>query len=320
MNKTYLLPLLALSLILGSCEPDEELSEHDCEEWTTVCSDTSIVLDPLKSGRKVLIIGIDGFRADAMQDTITPFLFSLAQNQNTYYTDQNHVQELTFSGPNWSSLCNGVDFCKHMVTTNGFGDSRLDEFPHFFKYVEQANANINTVSIANWTPVNTYLAAPHADYAPTESINDHDVFLITNNLLLSGSPLNPDVLFLHFDELDGTGHTYGYHPDVPEYRATLNTLDAYIDSIYSIIETKRSNGEDWMVCVVSDHGGEGTSHGGLYEDEDVRHTIMFMNSPSESYKHWHTSSQTDLAPTVLDYMGIESAEFNCKADGISVLE
>lgn len=318
--KTQLFILVSISILLSACTKDEEISEYDCDEWTTVCPDTSIVVDPLKITRKVLVIGIDGFRADAMQDTITPFLFSLAHDQNTYYTDQNHVQSLTFSGPNWSSLCNGVDFCKHMVTTNDFDDNRLDEFPHFFKYVELANSSINTVSIVNWTPVNTHLAAPHADYAPTDGINDHDVFLTTKNLLLDGSPIIPDVLFLQFDELDGAGHSYGYHPNVPEYRATLNTLDSYIDSIYSMVESKRNNGENWMVCVISDHGGEGTSHGGLYEDEDVRHTIMYMNTPSESFKHWYTSSQTDLAPTVLDYMGIESAEFNCKKDGISLID
>jgi predicted AlkP superfamily pyrophosphatase or phosphodiesterase len=320
MNKTHLLPLLAISVLLGSCEPDEELSEYDCEEWTTACADSSIVVDPLKSNRKVLIIGIDGFRADAMQDTITPFLFSLAQSPNTYYTNQNHVQSLTFSGPNWSSLCTGVDFCKHMVTTNGFGDNHLVEYPHFFQYIEQANSSKNTVSVVNWTPINTHLSSPFADYSPTESITDHDVFLITNNLLLQGVPLNPDILFLQFDELDGAGHSYGFHPNVPEYRATLNTLDAYIDSIYSIIEAKRSNGEEWLFCVISDHGGDGKGHSGKYDNEHVKHTIMFMNAPLESFKHWHTSSQTDLAPTVLDYLGIESAEFNCKTDGISVLQ
>ena len=313
---------LALSLLtvcLYGCSEDDEISNYNCEEWTTVCSDTSMVLDPTKSNRKVLIIGIDGFRADAIQESITPFLFGLAQNPNTYFTDQNHVQELTFSGPNWGSLCTGVNFCKHNITTNDFEDHRLDEFPHFFKYIEQAYENKNTVSIVNWTPVNTYLAASVADYAPTESINDHDVFLIAKNALVQGVPMNPDVLFLHFDELDGAGHSYGYHPDVAEYASTLGTLDTYVDSLYSLIETKRNNGEDWLVCIISDHGGEGTSHGGTPEDEDVRHTIMFMNTPSENFKEWHTSSQVDLAPTVLDFMGIESAEFNCKTDGVSVI-
>lgn len=314
------LSLLVLVGLLASCQPDEEITDYDCDEWTTVCDDYTITTDPAKANRKVLIIGIDGFRADAMQESITPFMFSLAQNPNTYYTDQNHVQELTFSGPNWSSLCNGVDFCKHQVTTNGFGGNDLSTFPHFFKYVEEANSDKNTVSIVNWTPINEDLASPYADHAPTESINDHDVFLMASNALTLDFPLRPDVLFLQFDELDGAGHSYGYHPDVPEYASTLNTIDTYIDSLYSIIENKRANGEDWLVCVVSDHGGEGFGHGDQPEDEDVRHTIMFMQTPTETFKHWYTSSQTDLAPTVLEYLGIASAEFDCKTDGVSIIQ
>jgi len=168
-HKFYQVLFLLAFLGFSSCTMDEEIPDYDCEEWTTICSDMSIIVDPLKINRKVLVIGIDGFRADAMQESISPFLFGLANHENTYYTDQNHVQSLTFSGPNWSSLCTGVDFCKHMVTTNDFENNQLNEFPHFFKYVEEAQSEINTVSLVNWTPVNTFLASTYADYAPTES-------------------------------------------------------------------------------------------------------------------------------------------------------
>ena len=308
-----------LGLGFSSCQPDDEIVDYDCDEWNTVCSDTTVITDQAKANRKVLIIGIDGFRADAMQASISPFMFALAQNNDTYFTDQNHVQELTFSGPNWSSLCTGVDFCKHTVTSNDFDDNSIDVFPHFFKCLEQSRPQKNTVSIVNWTPINEHLAPPFADYAPTENVNDHDVFLIAANLLNQGSPLAPDVLFLQFDELDATGHDYGFNPNIPEYANYITTLDGYIDSLVSIVEAKRLNGEEWLICIISDHGGDGKSHGGKYDNENVRHTIMYMNSPNENFKQWYTSSQTDLAPTVLDYLGIESAEFNCKTDGISVI-
>ena len=313
------LSLFTMVVLVVSCQPDKEIADYDCDEWTTVCDDITIQTDPSKANRKVLIIGIDGFRADAMQESISPFMFSFAQNPNTYFTDQNHVQELTFSGPNWSSLCNGVDFCKHMVTTNGFDNNDLESFPHFFKYIKSANSNKNTVSIVNWTPINEYIAAPFADYAPTESINDHDVFLMAIQALTLNYPISPDVIFLQFDELDGTGHEYGFNPNVPEYATYVNTLDGYIESLISVVENKRLNGEDWLICIVSDHGGDGKSHGGKYDNEHVRHTIMYMNSTTGTFKNWYTSSQTDLAPTVLDFLGISSTEFDCKADGMSVL-
>jgi hypothetical protein len=311
--------LLAIILMLSSCVVDDSSFDTNCEEWTISCTDTSLVLDAAKANRKVLIIGIDGFRADAMQESITPLLFGLATNQNTYYTDQNHVERLTFSGPNWSTLCNGVQFCKHEVKSNDFEDNRLDMFPHFFRYVEQAYPEKNTLSIVNWTPINEHLAGTHADYAPIDGIDDHDVFLIAQNALELGVPSSPDVLFLQFDELDGAGHSYGFHPNVPEYASKLTELDAYIETLLTLVDAKRQSGEDWLVCVISDHGGEGTGHGDQPDDDNVNRTIMFMNSTSESFNQWYTSSQRDLVPTVMDFMGIESAEFNCKTDGISVL-
>jgi predicted AlkP superfamily pyrophosphatase or phosphodiesterase len=317
-NKSIFLAIFSTCILISACSKED--IDYNCNEWTTVCADTAITIDQTKSNRKVLIIGIDGFRADAMQQSLSPFMYAFAQNEYTYFTDKNHVQELTFSGPNWGSLCTGVDFCKHMVTTNDFDGNRLDEFPHFFKYIEQANQQKNTVSIVNWTPINEDLASPFADYVPTESITDNDVFVIAKELLNQGNPLTPDLLFLQFDELDITGHDYGFNPDVPEYANYLTTLDGYVDSLVSIIEEKRLNGEEWLICIISDHGGDGKSHGGKYDNENVRHTIMYLNSPNETFKQWYTSSQTDLAPTVLDYLGVESAEFNCKTDGISVIE
>ena len=317
--KSPLFAFLLLAVAFSSCTRDEEITDYDCVEWTTECPDTALILDSSKASRKVLIVGIDGFRADAMQPAITPFMYTLATNENSYYTDQNLVEALTFSGPNWSSLCNGVTFCKHEVTSNGFGGNNLDEFPHFFKYVEQAYPQKNTVSIVNWTPINEYLAGQFADHAPTDDIDDHDVFLMAKNALEMSYPVSPDVLFLQFDELDATGHSYGFHPDVPEYASKLNELDDYIESIYEMIQSKRQNGDDWLVCIISDHGGEGKGHGDKPDDDDVNRTIMFMNSTSETFKQWHTSSQVDLVPTVLDFMGIESAEFNCKTDGVCVI-
>ncbi len=311
--------LIILATSFCSCTLDEEIQDHDCDEWSTNCSDNSIMIDPSKASRKVLVIGIDGFRADAMQESITPFMYSLAIDQNTYYTDQNHVERLTFSGPNWSSLCTGVGFCKHQVTSNGFGDNDLGQFEHFFSYIEKANPQKNTVSIVNWTPINEYIAGPHADHAPIEEFSDNDVLLVATDLLQQGYPFSPDVLFIQFDELDGTGHEFGFHPNIPEYAAYLTTLDGYIENLVALVETKRQNGEDWLICVVSDHGGEGKGHGDKPDDDDVNRTIMFLNSTSETFNQWYTSSQRDLAPTVLDFIGIESAEFNCKTDGVSVI-
>ena len=312
--------LLGLFFIffLTSCK--KEKVDITCSEATMECLDTAISIDSTKQGRKVLIIGIDGFRSEAMQQGITPFLFQLSQRGATFYTDSHIVEDLTFSGPNWGSLCTGVHWCKHNVSTNGFEDNDLATYPHFFHYIEQANSSLNTASIVNWLPVNNFIAKNIADYAPEDSRNDLAVYQAAEDALLNQNPLDPDVLFLHFDELDGAGHRFGFGSPIQEYNEVLITLDTYVADLFSIIENKRTNGEEWMVLVVSDHGGDGKGHSGGQHNDFINKTIFFANSPGENFLENYVSSQADLAPTVLTYLGITSAAFNCKTDGISLIE
>ena len=133
-------------LVFISCNKEEEFI---CQDWNDVCDNLSIQIDTSRSSRKVLIVGIDAFRPDAMQAGITPFLNELSARSTTYYTDHQRVEQLTWSGPNWSSLLTGVH-CKHQVTKNDFNGNRLNEFPHFFKYMEEADSSITTASIVHW--------------------------------------------------------------------------------------------------------------------------------------------------------------------------
>jgi len=279
-----------------------------------------IVVDSTKINRKVLVIGIDGFRSDVMQDTITPFLHSLTKHNNLYYTLDHITEGITYSGPNWSSMLTGVHLDKHNVTGNGFENDNYDEYPPFFYYIEQANENINTASIVNWTPINTYILSNYADYAPLESINDLDVFEAAKNTLLDDGP-NHDIIFLQFDELDGAGHEHGFSPFIDGYINTAATLDGYCQSLFNIINDKRLNGEDWLYVIISDHGGEGTGHGDA-DHPNINRTIFFVQHPELIFKAncCYTSSQVDLATTVLDFLGISSSQFEYNQDGNSIIE
>jgi len=301
-------------LIIGftSCWDDEFI----CQDWIGICKDSSISIDASKKNRKVLIIGIDGFRSDAVQAGISPFLNNLSESSDTYFTEKHQVERLTFSGPNWSSLLTGVH-CKHQVTSNDFYNNRLEEFPHFFKYIEEADSSINTASIVHWSPINEYIASSHADHAVGGT--DLEIFNQAQEMLLNQDPINPDILFLQFVDLDVAGHKFGFHPDILEYANALTRIDGYVSDLASIINTKRVEGEDWMIFVVSDHGGDGVHHHN-YKNINMRRTVFFANHPESQFLKSHKSTQADLAPTVLDFIGITSEEFNCKTDGISIIE
>jgi predicted AlkP superfamily pyrophosphatase or phosphodiesterase len=324
MNKLikFCLSLLVLSN-LNSCSKDEDSlafrnQEFVCREMAVKSEGSSVQLDLDKRSRKVLIIGIDGFRPDALKANITPFLHTLSRNRKNYFTRRHGVQRLTISGPNWSSILTGVNACKHRVENNKFEGNRLEEFPHFFKYIEEADSCFSTASIVHWTPINEFIANNHTDL--THEGTDLQVYNQGREMLLNQNPISPDILFLHFVDLDVAGHSFGFNPFVPEYANTLTTIDEYVKGLFSIIETKRMDGEDWMIFVVSDHGGDKKNHSRGSENRNINNTIFIINHPYLKFVRSYDSSQTDIVPTVLDFIGIHSEKFNRIMDGISLID
>lgn len=312
---TFIATVLLVSMLFSSCEKEVQIT---CESMDfSICPADVVTYDTTKAGRWVLIIGIDGLRSDAMQQSISPFLYGLSQSPGVYFTDQNSIEDLTFSGPNWGSLVTGVHWCKHGVEDNDYSDNNLDQTPHFFKLVEEAKAELQTISYVNWTPINEHSAAMHADVAPVSGANDQEIFELASAVV--GQNLQtPGVLFLHFDELDGAGHGHGYSPNVPEYAATLSTIDGYIQQIHALVEERRNDGEEWMVFVVTDHGGDGTGHSGGQDNEHISKTIFYADCPEVNFTS-RISEQVDLVPTALDYLGVSSTRFECYKDGATLI-
>lgn len=298
-------------VFFNSCEKD--IPVNVCE-----IQDDSVKIDSLKVNNKILIIGIDGFISDAMTQEMTPYIYEFSQ-RNAYRNLSHLTEKDTYSGPNWSSILTGVHYKKHNVTDNSFDRSLFDMFPTFLNYIENNVNSINTASIVNWLPINQKILSNDVDYFSKSQISDSLVFIEALNLLLNNDPIKPDILFLHFDELDAAGHNFGFSSNITEYRETLQNIDLYVDSLVSIIDNKRLFDENWMCILVSDHGGDGYSHGD-YNNIKIRETVFIVEHPSQNFKSQHKSNMTDVAPTVLDFIGISSANFDCSRDGQSILE
>ena len=115
------------------------------------------------SARKVLIIGIDGTRPDALAKAKTPHLDSLieqgaftdtAQILGTRYDKNN-----TISGPGWSSILTGVWADKHGVHDNSFDGRNYELFPHFFKRLKRSRPDAKTFSFVSWEPIGKYIVS-----------------------------------------------------------------------------------------------------------------------------------------------------------------
>jgi hypothetical protein len=174
----------------------------------------------------------------------------------------------TWSGPGWSSMLTGVWEQKHGVKDNTFTGSNFTDWPHFFDRLKVQYPALYVASIVHWAPINAHILQG-ADLEQSFA-TDVEVATAAVDLLENG---DPDVVFLHFDDVDAAGQAHGYHPSVPEYLAAIATVDAQVDQVVQALGT-RPPGEEWAVILTTDHGGTGTGHGGITLDEQRIFTII----------------------------------------------
>ena len=107
---------------------------------------------------KVLIIGIDGCRPDALKAATTPNLDALIQAgiifEGTDIREPAGTDKAdTISGPGWSNLLTGVWPDKHNVLDNKFTQPNYDRYPHMFARLKEARPESVTASFSTWPPI-----------------------------------------------------------------------------------------------------------------------------------------------------------------------
>ena len=110
---------------------------------------------------RVLVIGIDGVRPDALRIADTPAIDELisegAFTNNTKILGDRYRENETISGPGWSSFLTGVWADKHGVNDNTFRGQNYDEYPHFFVHLKRAFPEAITGSFVDWEPIDTFI-------------------------------------------------------------------------------------------------------------------------------------------------------------------
>lgn len=305
----YSLYFVFLIVLSAACSKTNETVNIACGDFDAQFTTTN--------NNKVLIIGLDGFLSEGLNANNTPFLDSLSKTSTTYYNSEHKTEKITYSGPNWTSIVTGAHQNKHQVLGNDFTNYQVDTTPTIMKYIDVADSTKITASYAHWFFINAALHHKYTDFAPFNANDDSIQHYALN--ALNNTPTTPDYLFLHYDDLDIAGHGYGFSESVTQYASALARTDNRMRQIFAAVENKRNQGENWLIIIISDHGGEGTEHG-QYDNPKVNQTICFINHPNLQFKTNHVSTMVDIAPTVLDFMQIQSNYFDCLKDGVSLIE
>ena len=256
----------------------------------------------LSAQNKVLIIGIDGCRPDAMLAANTPNLDLLWKSGA--YSFSARTDPISSSGICWTAMLTGVWHEKHKVISNEYKNPNIKEFPHFFHRVKEQKPELKTYSVVNWGPLHKILQEGDADIAnyllTDEKVTKRVVDLLQND--------NPDVMFVQLDEVDGAGHKYDYVPESKNYLKAIEKADSLVGNMLEAVKRRKSfKDENWLILVSTDHGGSNKGHG-----KDIpEHTTIFYIASGDGVKKGEVEQQVnviDVAVTAMKYLEIDIKE------------
>jgi len=280
--------------------------------WLTACC---AIAQPEK---KALLIGIDGAGGRYVQEADTPEMDALAAagvarydflNEGALY--DNPPEGFGASGVNWSTFVTGAAAENHGVVDNSFGGSRFDEHPHFFKHVKDADPTAYTASLANWTPINTFILDDRwADLEvgyDSGSVAQQDAAVKSDAVGLIRFA-DPDAVFLHFDQVDSAGHSFSWGSQ--QHLAAINTVDGLVGEVIDAIQGRpgvASGDEDWLVLISSDHGATRGSFGHVASQGEPNWEVPYLAwGPSvQTDEPLGQGSLRDLASTALWHLGVD---------------
>ncbi len=207
-------------------------------------------------------------------------------------------------------LLTGVWPYKHSVLDNQFEAPNYDRYPHLFARLKEIRPDAVTASFSTWQPIEGKIVSA-ADVSrsfsdePKDSVRwDREAALACAEYLKSA---DPDLVVCYQGEVDGAGHAHGFHPTVPQYITAIETVDGNVGKLIAAIKARpHFADEDWLTIVCTDHGGQGTGHGGGRSVPAIRTTFLVVSRPAAKQgKSDMQTWQVDVVPTALTHLKVK---------------
>ena len=264
---------------------------------------------------RVLFIGIDGCRVDALKAVKPSHLQSLIDSGA--FSDSANILGTrgdtadTVSGPGWSNLLTGVWADKHGVLNNEFKVMHYDEYPHFFSRLRDVFPRAKTYSYCVWPPIHEKIVSAadesrcfrrQKDEASCAEADKRCAAQAVETLAHG----DPDVMFVYFENVDDTGHRKGFHPGIPEYVAAIKEVDNRVGEVLDALHSRpRFKDENWLALVGTDHGGRGTGHGGGRALPEINTVFLIVSGAGATRGTIEgQTNQVDLVATALAHLGV----------------
>ncbi len=256
--------------------------------------------------QQVVVIGVDGMSPAGIAKAKAPNLAGLrARGASTM-----HARGVmpTSSSPNWASMIMGAGPEQHGVTSNDWEPDRFDiaptfrgpagMFPTVFGELRSQRPKSVIAVLHDWNGFARLIepgipnVVEHVKGSP-ETAGLAVAYLQRHR---------PDLLFIHFDDVDHAGHEIGH--GTPQYIAAIEEVDRLIGLV---LEALKANGmlATAAVLVTADHGGVGKKHGGATMAEIEIPWILAGPGVAKGRKIRSAVNTFDTAPTIAHMLGIK---------------
>jgi hypothetical protein len=291
------------SLASGLHRAELELIDDRAGADATVLARVGVRLRVLRApragaARRVLVVGYDGARPDAVQAARTPILDFLLERAAFTFDARTQLAGPTVSAPGWMSTFTGVDPSRHRVVANGEYGARVAEHRTFV--ARAIDAGRSAVVSTSWEEVTTSIVERDLVIERQYGLDPFAARWLAGRLRASDAQL----FFQHLNDPDAAGHSTGFSAANPAYIRAIESCDANLGVLVDgVLSRPTIADEDWLFVLTTDHGGSGTAHGPL--DDDNRR-IWFVAAGASLAREplGEGVSHMDTAPTVLRWLGV----------------
>jgi len=247
----------------------------------------------------VLIVSIDGLRPDVLRKADAPHLHHLWQTGAYTWQAQTVVPSVTLVAH--ASMLSGVPPAVHGIHWNAWLPQRgTIRVSTLFSIAHEAG--FSTAMVVG-KPKLAHLQAPDSvDYFEFAGYTDAAVAQVAARLIREHTP---QVLFVHFPDVDGAGHRWGWGSE--RQVQTVAATDAAFGRVLEALETVGIR-DRTLIIVTADHGGHGTAHGSSREEDVTIPWIVHGPGVRAGHEIHQPVWIGDTAATALYALGLEVPE------------
>lgn len=257
--------------------------------------------------KHVIIIGVDGMSPDGVIKAATPNMHALMDRGSHSFQCQAVLP--TVSSPNWASIINGASPSSHGIWSNRWKVSDIKDsvychgkkghiFPTIFRVLREQKRRAKIMCFAGWWSF-VRLVEPRVCTAKERTLT---TALVASRAVTSIRLRKPDLLFIHLNDVDETGHKHGH--GTPEYYKAVEEADVVVGKIVQAVN-KAGMADNTAIVIIADHGGIGKGHGGTTPQEVNVPLIIAGGGIKKGYELKANPRNFDMTATVAKLLGLQ---------------